>query len=126
MILGVIIVGVIVVAVALALGIMLLSGQNSASSQDAIISDLKNIGEDAHQFKVRPVSMGGGSGSYAGYVIPSAWGVDNPNATYSIQGTPTATLISFIGTSRRVSGAVVTISFDEKGNIVGFPIAVGF
>jgi hypothetical protein len=121
-----IILGVIIVGVAIAVGISMFSGQSNASNRDNIISDLNNIGADAYQFKIRPTSMGGGSGSYVGYAIPSAWGTSNPNATYSISGTPTSTSISFVGTSKTVTGASVSITFTGTGTVSAAPVATGF
>jgi hypothetical protein len=121
-----IILGVIIVGVAIAVGISMFSGQSNASNRDAIIADLNSIGADAYQYKIRPTTMGGGQGSYVGYAIPSAWGTSNPNATYSISGTPTSTSINFLATSKTVTGATVALGFDGNGNVLAAPVATGF
>src|SRR5579862_2110319 len=114
-----IILGVIIVGVAIAVGISMFSGQSNASNRDAIIADLNSLGADAYQFKIRPTTMGGGQGTYASYSIPTAWGAGNPNATYTISGTPTTTNISFHAASKTVTSATVDISFDGSGGTTG-------
>ncbi|HLX11634.1 MAG TPA: hypothetical protein VKS81_02360 [Bacteroidota bacterium] len=120
-----IILGVIIVGVAIAVGISMFSGQSNASNRDNIIADLNNLGADSFQFKIRPTSMGGGAGNYAAYAIPSAWGAGNPNATYTISGTPTTTNISFHAVSKTVTSATVDMSFDGTGHTTG-PVSAGF
>lgn len=120
-----IILGVIIVGVAIAVGISMFSGQSVAANRDAIITDLNNLGADGYQFKIRPTSMGGGGGTYAGYAVPNAYGANNPNATYSIT-TQTATQLSLLAESKQVDAAEVTITFDGNGNVTAGPTATGF
>src|SRR3990170_6551910 len=77
-----IILGVIIVGIAIAVGLSLFSAQSIQANKDAIINDLNNIAAHAYQFKIRPTSMGGGQGSYSGYSIPSKM-ASNENATFS-------------------------------------------
>ena len=117
-----IILGVIIVGVAIAVGISMFSGQSIQSNKDAILSDLNNLGADAYQFKIRPASMGGGNGAYdnssggAAYTIKTngPWGSSNPNATYTITS-QAATTITFQGASKTVTSSNVTITFDANG-----------
>ena len=120
-----IILGVIIVGVAIAVGISMFSGQSVAANRDAIITDLNNLGSDAYQFKIRPTSMGGGNGTFAGYTVPTAWGASNPNATYTIT-TQTATQLSLKGASKQVDAATVVITFDGNGTVTAGPTAAGF
>jgi len=118
-----IILGVIIVGVAIAVGISMFSGQSIQSNKDAILSDLNNLGADAYQFKIRPASMGGGNGAYdnsaggAAYSIKASgpWGTSNPNATYSITA-QSATSVTFQGSSKTVTASTVTITFDANGS----------
>jgi beta-alanine degradation protein BauB len=41
------------------------------ATKDNMINSLNNLAASAFQFRIRPKSMGGGEGAYAGYVIPS-------------------------------------------------------
>ncbi len=75
-----IILGVIIVGIAIAVGLSLFSAQSVQSNRDAIINDLNNLAAQAYQYMIRPSSMGGGQGSYGGFSIPSKM-VTNENAT---------------------------------------------
>ncbi len=129
-----IILGVIIVGVAIAVGISMFSGQSIQSNKDAILSDLNNLGADSYQFKIRPSSMGGGNGTYdnsgggTAYVDPSTkasspWGPGNPNAVYTMPSVTAAT-ITFLGTSKTVTGSTVQITFDANGK-GGAPVYTG-
>src|SRR3990170_400864 len=93
-----IILGVIIVGIAIAVGLSLFSAQSIQSNRDAIINDLNNLAAQAYQHKIRPASMGGGNGSYDGstptagsgtsFVIPSKMSA-NENASYDATVTPT-------------------------------------
>ncbi len=56
---------------------------NISSNKDAIINDLNLLASDAFQYALRPASMGGGEGSYNGYVIPTQL-LENDNAAYTV------------------------------------------
>jgi hypothetical protein len=122
-----IILGVIIVGVAIAVGISMFSGQSIAANRDAIITDLATLGADAYQFKIRPSTMGGGSGTYSGYTIQAtgAWGTGNPNATYVVT-TQTASTLVLTATSKQVSGGSVVVTMDGNGKVTGGPTATGF
>ena len=57
-----IILGVIIVGIAIAVGISMFSSSSVQSNKDAIINDLNNLAANAFQFRIRPITMGGGSG----------------------------------------------------------------
>jgi len=127
-----IILGVIIVGVAIAVGISMFSGQSIQSNKDAILSDLNNLGADAYQYKIRPVAMGGGGGVYsasqggAGYSVKSSgpWGTTNPNATYSATSVTDST-VTFQGASKTVSNSAVTITFGANGQATVAPTYTG-
>ena len=107
-----IILGVIIVGIAIAVGLSLFSAQSVASNKDAIVNDLGNLAATAYQFKIRPVSMGGGGGSYTGFTIPSKMS-SNDNATYVTTGTPGATVV-YKATS---ANGTVTATVDVDGKL---------
>jgi hypothetical protein len=107
-----IILGVIIVGIAIAVGLSLFSAQSVASNKDAIINDLGNLAATAYQFKIRPNSMGGGGGSYTGFTIPSKMS-SNDNATYETTGTPGATVV-YKATS---ANGTVTATVDADGKL---------
>ena len=103
-----IILGVIIVGIAIAVGLSLFSAQSVASNKDAIVNDLGNLAATAYQFKIRPVSMGGGGGSYTGFTIPSKMS-SNDNATY----TAVAAAATVIYTATSPNGTVTATVNDE-------------
>ena len=122
-----IILGVIIVGVAIAVGISMFSGQSVAANKDAIIADLATLGSDAYQFKIRPAMMGGGNGTYVGYTIQASgvWGPSNPNAWYDVVS-QTSSQFVVEGLSKQVTGAWARVTFDGNGQIISGPTPVGF
>lgn len=121
------ILGAIIIGMAIYMGILMFATNNAASNKDAIISDLIELGSDAYGFIYRPVTMGGGGGSYAGYTISakSPWGPSNVNATYTITS-QTASRIDFLATSKVVAGASISEAFDNSGKNISGPVMAGF
>jgi hypothetical protein len=114
-----IILGVIIVGIAIAVGLSMFSAQSVQSNKDAIINDLNNIAANAYQYKIRPTSMGGGSGAYNGgtygYTIPSKM-VSNANASYAASGV-SATSVTLTGTSAQYTGASVVATLNSNGEL---------
>ena len=114
-----IILGVIVVGIAIAVGISMFSSASVQSNKDALINDMNALAADAYQFRIRPTTMGGGGGSYAGgsgYAIPMKLR-SNENGTYS--RTNTAQSVTFIGTSGQGYGRVSGVC-DSTGHMGNF------
>jgi len=89
---------------------------NVARNRDAMIADLTNLAAIAYQHRVRPLSMGGGGGSYQGYRIPD-------NLKKSENGTYVATeirsdRITLEGVSGFGYGKVIS-SYDADGKLIG-------
>ncbi len=122
-----IILGVIIVGIAIAVGLSLFSAQSVQSNRDAIINDLNNLAAQAYQFKVRPSSMGGGQGFYGGFSIPSKM-LTNENATYDCGGTVAASATSFVFTATSAQNTTNTISvtIDSEGRLGGWSYAGDF
>ncbi len=59
-----IILGVIIVGIAIAVGLSMFTAQSIGAQRDAIISDITNLAANAYQHRIRPASMGGGGGAY--------------------------------------------------------------
>src|SRR5512140_466022 len=103
-----IILGVIIVGIAIAVGLSLFSSQSIQSNKDAIINDINNLAANAYQYRIRPVSMGGGGGAdYTGWSIPVKMS-SNENATYSISTAGSATGVSIQGKSVSNTSNTVT------------------
>lgn len=109
-----IILGVIVVAIAIAVGITMFSDNSISSNRDAIATDLIHLAAKAKHYYKRPTSMGGGSYTFAGLsgttgmaklVIPTF--SNNVNATYTISVDGDAEGVTFRGVGK--------VALDETG-----------
>ncbi len=109
-----IILGVIIVGIAIAVGLSLFTANSIQANKDAIINDVNNIAANAYQYRIRTSSMGGGNNAYTGYNIPSRLS-SNSNATYT--ATPAATTITITGASIANSGCTVVGSVDATGKL---------
>src|SRR5512135_3363731 len=110
-----IILGVIIVGIAIAVGLSLFSAQSIQSNKDAIINDLNNIAAQAYQYRIRPQSMAGGNGTYNGFIIPTKM-ASNANATYTC--TPAADNVAFSATSANNSANLVFAAIDSDGKFI--------
>ncbi len=102
-----IILGVIVVGIAVAVGITMFQDNAVSANRDAVVNDLVNLAARAQQFYRRPTSLGGGQNSFAGLAtngisklvnVPSAstsW--VNANGTYTVLGGATDSLVTLQG-----------------------------
>lgn len=118
-----IILGVIIVGIAIAVGLSMFSAQNVQANRDAIINDLNNLAANAYQYYIRPSSMGGGSNSYTGWTIPSTLDTTD-NATYA--ATVTATTVTFTATSSQNTSNTVTVTLASNGKLSGWSYAGEF
>ena len=107
-----IILGVIVVGIAVAVGITMFTDNAVSANKDAVTNDLVNLASRAQQFYRRPTALGGGEGSFA-LITANAAGLarltskgTNSNGTYSIQtaGTATSVVLKGLGTEKGTDG----------------------
>jgi hypothetical protein len=85
-----IILGVIIVGIAVAVGITMFQDSALDQNKSMVISDLQNLGAKAQQYYVRPVSMGGGGNSFTSLttdisLLASSAVTTNPNGVYTIK-----------------------------------------
>ena len=59
-----IILGVIIVGIAIAVGLQLFQSGSIDAAQDGMINEIMNISATADQWRLRPTTMGGGGGSF--------------------------------------------------------------
>jgi hypothetical protein len=109
-----IILGVIIVGIAIAVGISQFGAHSTQANKDGVTSSLVNAAANAYQFKIRPTTMGGGGGVYTGYIIPSKMSKDD-NGTYGGVTFPDPQHISMTGTSSINSAWVATCTADDTG-----------
>jgi hypothetical protein len=102
-----IILGVIIVGIAVAVGITMFKTNAVSANRDALIGDMTNYAARAQQFYRRPVSLGGGGG-----VFDNSKGATksfelnakeqtNPNGTYVL--VVAATSVTITGTGNEIS-----------------------
>ena len=103
-----IVLGVIVVGIAIVVGINLFNSNAVESNKNAVVADLNNLAAKAMQYYKTPKAMGGGEGSFVGYVIPTGMS-GTANGDYSC--TTTATNIVFTGTGKEKGANGNPISF---------------
>ena len=108
-----IILGVIIVGIAIAVGISQFGAHSTQANKDGVTSSLVNIAANAYQYKIRPTTMGGGGGSYVNYVIPSKMSKDD-NGTYTA-GTIASNSCGVVGTSTINTVWSATFTADDTG-----------
>jgi hypothetical protein len=111
-----IVLGVILIGIAIAVGITMFGATNLQSNKEALVEDLQNIAVDASAFKSRPTTMGGGSGSYGGYTIPAKL---RTNEDGSFAPTVSAQSITFVATSGQGFGTISAV-LDSVGQLGSF------
>ena len=109
-----IILGVIIVGIAIAVGLSLFSAQSVQSNRDAIINDLNNLAAQAYQFRIRPSSMGGGQGDYTTFTIPTKMQT-NENGMYT--AAPTTNTIVFTAVSAQNASNSMKVTIDSNGKL---------
>jgi hypothetical protein len=108
-----VILGIIIVGFAIAIGIALFSGQSVASNRDAMIGDLNHLSAIAYQFRISIRQLGGGEGDYSTFTIPSQM-VHNNNGTYSVQDAQVNSL-TFKATSADNPLNTIVVTIDASG-----------
>ncbi len=98
-----IILGVIIVGIAVAVGITMFQDSAVSANRDAVTNDLVNMASRAQQFYRRPTSLGGGGNSFVlltadatGFARISSMDT-NANGTYKISTAGTLTAVSLEG-----------------------------
>ena len=99
-----IILGVIIVGIAIAVGLQLFQSGSIGANHDAIINDIMNISAHADQWRIRPEAMGGGGGEFDDYVLPARLETTG-NGTFEITAR-SGSSITIVGTSSIHTGAV--------------------
>ena len=109
-----IILGVIVVGIAVAVGITMFTDNAVSANRDAVTNDLVNLASRAQQYYRRPASMGGGEGSFVGLSADVA-GLQkltskprNSNGRYWIETAGSATQVVLHAMGREVAGPGAT------------------
>ena len=104
-----IILGVIIVGIAVAVGITMFQDNAISANKDAVINDLVQLAAKAQQHYRKPTSLGGGGNTYvgidsAGSLVSSAFS-NNDNGKYFVSTTGTTSIVlRGIGKSQNSDG----------------------
>lgn len=112
-----IILGVIVVGIAVAVGITMFQDNAISANRDAVTNDLVNLASRAQQYYRRPAALGGGGNSFVGLTADAAGlakltsKTTNANGTYSIMtaGTSTSVVLKGVGTEKGSDGSAIDV-----------------
>jgi hypothetical protein len=111
-----IIIAVIIVGIAIAVGISIVSAQTVATFRDSIINDLNHLASYAYDFRIRLRSMGGGQGDYSGFTIPTKM-KENEDALFTVVKAEVNSVVLCAASIDNPSNTVqVTVGVDGKIN----------
>lgn len=125
-----IILGVIIVGIAVAVGITLFQDNAVSSNRDAMTNDMMHLAAKARHFYSRPTSMGGGGHSFTGLTANAAGMLklvtaqfsDNTNGTYTIitAGDNAQVVFRGVGKTMLTGGSYPTIevTVTPKGHTI--------
>jgi len=108
-----IIVGIIVTAIAISVGIQLFGASSVGSNRDALVNDINNIAANAAQFRTRLRAMGGGGGSFVGYIIPDKLQA-NDDGSFTTVNSPGSTVVT---ATSALGFGTVSATIDSTGTV---------
>lgn len=103
-----IILGVIIVGIAVAVGITMFQDNAVDQNRSAVISDLTTLSAKGQQYYAKPTTLGGGGNSFVGLtadsvglgLLASSAFTNNANGSYTIKTAGTATTLVFRGVGK--------------------------
>jgi len=103
-----IILGVIIVGIAVAVGITMFQDNAVDQNRSSVIGDLTTLAAKAQQYYSKPVSLGGGGNSYVGLtadatgisILASTAFTNNANGLYSVKTAGTAAQVVLEGVGK--------------------------
>ena len=113
-----IILSVLIVGVAIAVGITIYNTWSVQSNKDGLMNDLNGISSLAYGYYSRAQIMGGGNGTYVGFDVSTAIkSNENGDVTWTVSGDGKS--ITFLATSRYGFGTVSTV-MSNQGILTNF------
>ena len=113
-----IILGVIIVGIAVAVGITMFQDNAVDQNRSAVIADLTTLAAKAQQYYAKPVSLGGGGNSFVGLtadatglgILASVAFTNNANGAYTVKtaGTGAAVVLHGVGKTALSDGTFPT------------------
>jgi Tfp pilus assembly protein PilE len=103
-----IILGVIIVGIAVAVGITMFQDNAVDQNRSAVIADLTTLAAKAQQYYAKPTTLGGGGNSFVGLtadvtglgILASTAFTNNANGTYTVKTAGTATTVVLHGVGK--------------------------
>jgi len=107
-----IILGVIVVGIAVAVGITMFQDNAISANRDAVTNDLVNLSARAQQYYRRPTALGGGQGAFTGIVLGDLTSKPtNANGSYVLtSSTATQVVLNGTGTEDGDDGSPISVT----------------
>ena len=122
-----VVLGVIIVGIAIAVGISMVSSSAVTANRDAVVNDLNNLASKAQQYWRKPAEMGGGNRSFANFYL-DARDTGNANGSYSLFASAPTGVIYVLGNSAPITGATTELYIigcgKETGNDPAGPVKV--
>jgi len=113
-----ILLGIIIVGAAIAVGILLYSSQSVESNRDSLVGDINNISVAAWGYYMRAQILGGGGGSFLGFVPVQAL-MSNDDGTITPVIAADGKSVEFHAISKYGYGTITT-TIDVTGNLTPF------
>ncbi len=114
-----IVLGVIIVGIAIAVGISMFKSNAQSSNRDQVINDLNNLAAKAQQYFRKPTAMAGGGQSFTNFSLAPV-DTGNANGSYSLSGTVPTGITFAAG-----SNAIPSLSNPDTLYIVGCGTELG-
>jgi len=119
-----IVLGVIIVGIAIAVGISMFKSNAQTSNRDALINDLNNLAAKAEQYYRKPTAMAGGGQSFTGFALTPIDTI-NGNGQYYITnqlqstGATATTALNAISADDPPTSSVLTNTAGDSALILG-------
>lgn len=110
-----IVLGIIIVAIAVFLGVWLFSVNAVEAKRNNVTSELVNLAVMAQGHYLRPTSMGGGGRTFNGWVIPAQLKI-TANGSYSSAVTADSVVITGIGNEVVTGTDSVEVKISVRGD----------
>jgi hypothetical protein len=119
-----ILLGIVIVGAAIAVGILIYSSQSVESNRDALVGDINNVSSAAWGYYMRAQILGGGGGTFLGFVAPQVL-VANDDGSITWVVASDGKSVTFTASSKYGYGTV-TATVNDAGSISAFTFTGDF
>jgi hypothetical protein len=110
-----IVLGVILVALAVVVGIRLFAVNSIEANKDALVLDCVSLATLAQQYYHKPIGMGGGGKSFAGWNIPTLL-QSNEDGSFQAVVSRNEVVINGTGVEKELNGDEITVQVTVTSN----------